>query len=88
MLNGIGGATIEEAKQRISYVEFLSWIAYKNKRGSLNIGNRLESGFALIASILSKAHGGTSEMKDFMPHADEKVADVSDVMNLLSGKAK
>lgn len=71
MLNGIGGCTVAEAKERLTYAEALDWFAYIRKRGSLNTGMRLEAGFALLAAILSSAHGGKASMDDFMPHADK-----------------
>lgn len=36
----------------MSYAEFLSWMAYRRKRGSFNQGMRVERGTALIATIL------------------------------------
>lgn len=39
-------------------------------RGSLFTGNRLESGFALLAHMVNRGLGGKSQLKDFMPHAD------------------
>lgn len=65
MLNGVGGCTVAEAKERLTYAEALSWFAYIRKRGSLNLGTRLEAGFALQAAIQSG-----KQMTDFMPHAD------------------
>lgn len=38
MLNGVGGSTIAEAKERLSYAEYRAWVAYLNKRGSLHPG--------------------------------------------------
>lgn len=70
MLNGIGGSTVAEAKERITYAEFVDWMTYRKMRGSLFNGNRLESGFALLAWMVNKACGGSAEQKDFMPHAD------------------
>ena len=43
VLNGVGGSTIAEAKERLSYAEYRAWVAYlKDKRGSLHPGHRLE----------------------------------------------
>lgn len=71
VLHGIGGCTIAEAKERLTYEEALSWFAFINKRGSLNDGMRLEGGFALIAMMISRAMGGKAEMADFMPHVEK-----------------
>ena len=58
-----------------------------HKRGSLHVGMRLEQGFALLAVLINHALGGKATFEDYMPHADPKVATISDVMNiLLSGK--
>lgn len=84
-MNGIGGQTVAEAKERMTYSEALLWSAFIKKRGSLNTGLRLENGFALLAVMMNRALGGRAEMSDFMPHADQKVADLADVMKLVSG---
>jgi hypothetical protein len=86
VLNGIGGSTIEEAKRMMSYAEFQTWAKYKQMRGSINLGNRLESGFALMAWMFQKVHGGTAEQADFMPHLDRQPADIKAVMQMLSPK--
>jgi len=73
VLNGIGGCTIQEAQSRVSYDEFRTWAAYRRKRGSLNIGMRLERGFAMLAAMFANKnskHGGY-KIFDFMPHEDE-----------------
>lgn len=59
MLNGVGGSTIAEAKERLSYAEYRAWVAYLNKRGSLHPGHRLELALARIAALLGHALGRT-----------------------------
>jgi hypothetical protein len=86
VLNGIGGRTVEEAQERMSYAEFLDWLTFIKMRGSLNLGNRLESGFALLLSSWIKSKGGTAEQIDFMPHADRDAADINSVMGMLAGR--
>lgn len=85
-MNGVGGATIEEAKQRITYAEFQDWLKYRNMRGSLFTGNRLESGFALLAYMVNRAAGGKNEIIDFMPHADREASDLNSVLRMMSPK--
>ncbi len=86
MLNGIGGCTVAEAKERMSYAEAQQWAAYMQRRGSLHVGMRLEWGFALIAATINNALGGNATQQQFMPHADEAGGSLGDVMKLLSGK--
>lgn len=67
---GIGGRTIEEAKQAMSYKEYLSWCRYRSKRGSLNVGMRVEHGSALLGALYANSkskHGGLT-VYDFAPH--------------------
>lgn len=59
---GIGGKTIEEAKENLSADEFFSWVAYRNKRGPLSISQRIDR----IGALLAVVHGG-GKMKDYMP---------------------
>jgi hypothetical protein len=70
---GIGGRTIAEAQHRVSYREFLSWALYRSKRGSLNIGMRVEHGAGLLSAIYanSKSKDGGYRVHDFAPHHEE-----------------
>ena len=88
MLNGIGGATIAEAKERMTYEEACQWSSYLDRRGSIHLGMRLEWGFALIAMTINRALGGKAELGDFMPHVDksEEQPSIAEAMKILSGK--
>jgi hypothetical protein len=91
VLNGIGGRTIEEAKERITHAEFVSWYAYIKKRGTLNVGLRLEMGFAMLAQVTNNSMGGKSKFEDFMPKREEepeKAASIGEVFSLLKSKSK
>lgn len=72
-MNGIGGRTIAEAQSRISYPEFIDWVSYRRKRGSLNVGMRVEAGSALLAALYANTHSknGGHKVTDFMPHKEE-----------------
>lgn len=59
---GIGGNTIEEAQEKMSAQEFFSWVAYRNKRGPLNLGQRIDR----IGALISVVHAG-GKMEDYMP---------------------
>lgn len=56
------------------------WETYIKKRGSLNVGMRLEQGFALVAFQINRANGGKAELKDFMPHFDEREVSLDEAM--------
>ena len=75
VLNGIGGCTIAEAQEHISYVEFRQWVQYRRKRGTLNMGRRIERGAALLAVLYRNAHLGKGQQPysiwDFMPNEEE-----------------
>jgi len=86
VLNGVGGRTIEEAKERLSYAEALDWAEYMRKRGTLHVGMSLEAGFALIAATISNALGGDATAADFMPHLDHPEPSLADVMKTLAGQ--
>ncbi|MBK3872133.1 hypothetical protein GFL01_10095 [Pseudomonas stutzeri] len=83
-MSGVGGRTIAEARERISYPEFLSWLKYRAKRGSLNVGMRVERGTALLASLYVNAHRGKdtqpAQMWDFAPHHDQPVVSLDEAM--------
>jgi hypothetical protein len=73
VLCGVGGRTIAEAQQRLSYREFLSWALYRSKRGSFNVGMRVEHGSGLLAAIYAntKSKEGGYRVHDFAPHHDD-----------------
>ncbi|WP_420893765.1 phage tail assembly protein T [Pseudomonas fulva] len=60
----------------MSLREFHSWIKFRERRGSLHLGMRIERGVALLASIL--ANQGRDPQRrpepftpaDFTPHED------------------
>jgi hypothetical protein len=82
VLNGIGGRTVEEAREYLTWDEVQAWAEYRRKRGSLHIGYRVEAGTALLAMLVSNALGGKMRIEDFMPHGDEQIASAEDVMGL------
>jgi hypothetical protein len=88
MVLGIGGCTVAEIKERMSYAEALDWQSYIERRGTLNIGMRLEAGFALIAMVINRALGGHATLADFMPHYEAPEATIEDVMSMLAGSKK
>lgn len=62
MLNGIGGCTVAQAKKAMAFDEYMMWMAYREKHGSLNLGLRVEHGAALVAWSMQ---GG--EFERFLP---------------------
>lgn len=48
------------------------WESYVTKRGSLNIGLRVEASVAYLCALVQRALGSTTaKPADFMPHFDE-----------------
>jgi len=60
---------------------------YRHQTGPLNVGLRLEQGFAMLATVLSSIHGGKAELSDFMPdrgfQEEPPEATPEDVLRLL-----
>ncbi|GFM48961.1 hypothetical protein K5D38_05120 [Pseudomonas cichorii] len=54
----------------MSYAEVLSWVAYRDKHGSLNPMRRGELSAAIIALQVNRGAGGKAELIDFMPNAE------------------
>lgn len=80
---GIGGRTIAEAQQTLSYEEFLSWLRYRRKRGSLHVGMRIEYGSAQLAVLYANKHSkeGGLKLHHFAPHLDEPPVTLQEAMN-------
>ncbi len=83
VMNGIGGRTIAEAQELMSYPEFLKWVKYRQKRGTLNLGMRVERGSALLATLYANTHSGKDKkftIYDFMPHESEPEVSLEEAM--------
>lgn len=72
---GIGGRTIAEAQQRLSYDEFCRWVAFRRRRGSLHWGMRIERSVAQLSTLYANAHRKKGaeplSIHDFMSYEDE-----------------
>lgn len=81
---GVGGRTIAEAQERISYPEFLQWAKYRAKRGSLNAGMRIERGAALLSTLYANAHrkehAPAFQLHDFAPYHDRPELTLEEAM--------
>jgi len=84
VLNGIGGRTIAEAQESISAVEFAKWMAYRRKRGTMNLGMRVEAGSAMIASLTAnqarKKDSKAFSFYDFAPNHDQPEVSLEEAM--------
>lgn len=69
MLNGIGGRTIEEAQQKMTYREVVMWEKYRDSRGSLNLGLRIERSVGLLSYNHERANStGDVSISRHMPY--------------------
>lgn len=61
----------------------MDWADYINKRGTLNIGRRIEVGCGLVALVINRAHKGKATLSDFTPHEQEEIGDsIADVSKI------
>lgn len=64
---------------------------YINKRGSLNLGRRIDRGFAMLSKWLLTVNGHKAEIEDFLPKSEcvseEQVAKPEDVLHLFKAIA-
>lgn len=94
MLNGVGGATIEQAKEAVSYDEFQGWLAYRAKHGPLNTASRIEwaigqlSYLVATAAEMKKRGGGKFAISDFLPFAPKPKLTLASAMKALGVKKK
>jgi hypothetical protein len=61
---------------------------YIRKRGSLNVGLRIEAAVAVLATQLNRALGGKAEMTDFMPHWDAPEVGIDDLAKMFGAVVK
>lgn len=65
------------------YWEFVQWAKYRKKRGSLNIGLRIDRGIGLMAMLFSRAYGKPNEhytIYDFLPYEEEPEITLEEAM--------
>ena len=80
-LAGIGGNTIHQVKNNLTMLEINQWAEYRHRRGSLNIGRRVEQASAnIIAMNINKGlkHENWVEPLEFMPNEDDVVESFED----------
>ena len=80
-LNGIGGNSVNEVKSNLTRLDILQWAEYRYRRGSLNIGRRVEQAVGnMIAMDINKDRKseGWVEPLTFMPHEDDLVVSFED----------
>lgn len=80
-LNGIGGNSINEVKNNLTLLEIKQWAEYRYRRGSLNIGRRVEQATANMMSIYINANNNSDNAIDpieLMPHEDDVVISFED----------
>lgn len=75
-LAGIGGNTIDDVKANLTACEVEQWYEYRKRRGSLNVGRRVEQA---IGNLMAFYHNGKvkpqyrADPLNFMPHEDDVV---------------
>ncbi|PZT41928.1 phage tail protein [Stenotrophomonas maltophilia] len=83
-MNGIGGRSIAEAMECLSIREFQLWSVYRAKRGSLNLGGRMDAAAGMLAALFVNANKkpGSPPFKpaDFIPYADAEPISLEEAM--------
>lgn len=80
-LAGIGGNTIHQVKNNLTMPEIQQWAEYRRRRGSLNIGRRVEQA---AANIMSFGYNMKVKIEDWieplelMPHEDDVIESFED----------
>lgn len=90
VLHGVGGSTVEEARATLTHDEFVGWCSYMRKRGTVDLGARMDAGFAMLAHVICAVNGRKTKVSDFMPKRQEEQQEVSieSVFGMLKAKSK
>jgi hypothetical protein len=87
-MNGIGGRTIAEAQENMTHTEFIVWCKFRNKRGSLHQGMRVEMALAQLQAFYANCKTGKDTAKlfiqDFAPHMDPRELTLDEAMKTWS----
>ncbi len=71
----------------MSYQEFTAWNEFVKQKGGLRHTDRL---LATVCTQINRLTGGEADLSDFLPELkvigtmNEKVADIGDIMNILT----
>ena len=83
-MNGIGGRTIAEAQERMTYSEFVVWMKFRAKRGPLHLGMRVEMALAQFQALYvnSKTAKDAPRLyqQDFAPHMDARIESLEEAV--------
>ena len=77
-LNGIGGSTPYQVANNLTRLEIQQWAEYRYRRGSLNVGRRVEQAVANMMAIYINSQGGDIEALELMPHEDDVIVNFED----------
>jgi hypothetical protein len=81
----IGGMTVDELKERMSYEEFQRWVSYAEINGPLNPTLRNDYALARLCAMW-----GSGKVRNYMPwpKEPEKEASIEDVFSTLKKSAR
>ncbi|WP_416199969.1 MAG: DUF4035 domain-containing protein [Pseudomonas shahriarae] len=83
-MNGIGGRTIAEAQELMTYSEFVVWMKFRAKRGSLHQGMRIEMALAQLQALYANSKTGKDAprlyQQDFAPHMDARIESLEEAV--------
>lgn len=87
----LGGRTIEELKEAMTFPEYQAWVEYRNLHGPLDPMVRHEQAAALIGMRLNHTLGGEAKLADFLiPYGknvgSEEVASLDDFIKIIGVK--
>jgi hypothetical protein len=68
----------------MTHVEAIRWQVYMRQRGTLNLGLRLEAGFALLAAKIDWAVGGKSKVTDYLPKREQPQIEVATAQDMFA----
>lgn len=89
-MHGIGGRTVAEAKQNLSAAEVALWAEYRKKRGTLNVGLRLEQLFALSDTRQAQVWGAKVTVEQMLrfhdPEPDEGPVTLMGIAKMFGAK--
>lgn len=73
------GRPVKELQRTMTRHEFVSWCAYVELYGPIDMSRRYDQPAARIAFQINRANGGKADMDAFLPYQPKPSADLSDV---------
>ncbi len=82
----LGGRSIEEWKEVMSFDEYMRWKEYRKLRGPMNPMLRNDYAFAMLCVFIKGLFGKKAELEDYLLWKPEEEATLEDIAKIVGAR--